>query len=209
MSLKRFFLVYFLVLFVTLLLVAPLLKIFEPDQEPLRVDLRDLTANTEDFSDMEIRTKGTVKSYWSYHKYEGFWLVADKQDSGAIPVAVRSTKLSVPSENTSIAVSGTIEYCEFERGFFYLNASSWDIAEDIVIGTGTIIFLDFEGGFYGIFSDDGEHYDPISLSREFEVDGLRVRFEVKILHDVGSVRAWGYVVSIRHIEKLGQIMYLY
>ena len=73
--------------------------------------------------------------------------------------------------------------------------------QNIVSGTGTIIFLDFEGGFYGILSDGGEHYDPVNLSKEFQVDGLRVRFEVKILQGVGSIHMWGKVVSIRHIEK--------
>jgi len=51
--------------------------------------------------------------------------------------------------------------------------------QNIVSGTGAIIFLDFEGGFYGILSDDGEHYDPVNLSKEFQVDGLRVRFEIE------------------------------
>jgi len=202
MSLKRFLLVYSLFLLVTFLLVALLPRTFEPDQEPLRVDLRDLTAHIEDFSDMEIRTIGTVKSHWSYLQYEGFWLATDKQDSGTIPIAVRSAELSVLSENTSIAVSGTIEYYEFERGFFYLNATSWDSAEDIVIGTGTIKFLNIEGGFYGIVSDNGTHYDTHDLRKKFQVDGLRVRFEVKILRDVACIHQWGYLASMRHIEKL-------
>lgn len=74
--------------------------------------------------------------------------------------------------------------------------------QNIASETGTVIFLDFEGGFYGIFSDSGERYDPVNLSEEFRVDGLRVRFEVKILQDIGSIHMWGKVVSIRYIEKL-------
>ncbi len=74
--------------------------------------------------------------------------------------------------------------------------------ENIVSGMGTVIFLDFEGGFYGIVSDDGEHYDPVNLSQEFQVDGLRVHFEATILEDVVSIHMWGRLVSIRHIEKL-------
>ena len=35
------------------------------------------------------------------------------------------------------------------------------VEEGIVIGTGKIQYSDFEGGFYGIVSDDGEHYDPL------------------------------------------------
>ena len=48
----------------------------------------------------------------------------------------------------------------------------------------------------------GKHYDPISLDSEFRVDGMRVRFEVRILQDVASYHMWGEVVSILHIEKL-------
>lgn len=201
MKFKRFLLVYFLVLLATFFLVTLLPKTFEPDQEHF-VDLGVLSAHIEDFSGMKIRTIGTVKSYSSYYQYEDFWLVADEQDSGAIPVVVRSAGLSVPSENASIEVLGTIEYCGLEGGFFYLNAGSWVDDENIVYGTGTIKFLDFEGGFYGIVSDDGEHYDPVNLDKKFCVDGLRVRFEVRILQDVASVHMWGKVVSIRHIEKL-------
>jgi hypothetical protein len=51
--------------------------------------------------------------------------------------------------------------------------------ENIVVGTGTIEFLDFEGGFYGIISDDGERYDPLNMNQEFQVNGLRVYFEAK------------------------------
>ena len=73
---------------------------------------------------------------------------------------------------------------------------------DIVYGTGTVRFLDFEGGFYGIFGDDGEHYDPVNLNDEFKVDGLRVRFVAKMLHGFVSFHMWGSIVSIIHIQKL-------
>ena len=75
-------------------------------------------------------------------------------------------------------------------------------AQDIFSGTGTMIFLDFEGGFWGILGDDGEHYDPVNLG-QFQVNGSRVWFEAEILHDVASFHMWGKMVSIRHIESLG------
>jgi len=75
--------------------------------------------------------------------------------------------------------------------------------EDIVVGTGTVKFLSFEGGFYGILSDDGEHYDPLNLDPEFRVDGLRIYFEARILRDVGTFHMWGAVISILKIQKLG------
>lgn len=68
---------------------------------------------------------------------------------------------------------------------------------DIVSGTGTVRFLSFEGGFYGIVADDGNHYDPsAALRKEFQVDGLRVFFEARILHNMLSFHMWGQVVEI-------------
>jgi len=201
-SLKRFFLAFFLVLLATFLLVVLLPKTFGPNQGHLEVDLVDLGANTEGFRDMEVRTKGTVKFYASVYQYEDFWLAPETEGCCGIPVVVRNAGLSVPPENSSIEVWGTIKYCELEGGFFYLDATSWEHAENIVSGTGTITFLSFEGGFYGIVSDDGDHFDPINLARKFQVDGLRVRFEVRILEGVIGVHMWGKYVSVLSIEKL-------
>jgi len=74
--------------------------------------------------------------------------------------------------------------------------------ENIVRGTGTIIWLDLEGGFFGIIGDDGEHYDPINLDSEFLDKGLRVYFEAKIRTDLGSFHMWGIIVEILKIQKL-------
>ena len=74
--------------------------------------------------------------------------------------------------------------------------------DNYVEGTGRIQYNDFEGGFYGIVSDDGEHYDPINLPSEFEEDGLRVGFKLKTLENQSSIHMWGTVVEILEIKKL-------
>lgn len=74
--------------------------------------------------------------------------------------------------------------------------------QNITMGTGNIEFLDLEGGFYGIISDDGEHYDPIDLTEEFRVHGLRIYFEAKILEDFGTIHMWGKPVSLLKIQIL-------
>jgi hypothetical protein len=76
------------------------------------------------------------------------------------------------------------------------------IQQNHVNGTGTIKFLHFEGGFYGIVSDDGKRYDPTALDQEFQIDSLRVKFEVEPLHGMATIHMWGTPVSIIHIEKL-------
>ena len=73
--------------------------------------------------------------------------------------------------------------------------------EDIVVGTGTVMFLGFEGGFYGIVSDDGQRYDPWNLDKEFRVVGLRVYFEGRILRDVSSFHMWGTIILILKIRR--------
>ncbi len=35
--------------------------------------------------------------------------------------------------------------------------------EDLIYGTEEIVYISFEGGFFGIKSDDGKNYDPINL----------------------------------------------
>ncbi len=61
--------------------------------------------------------------------------------------------------------------------FCFVLSSCISVDTGIVKGTGTIVYLNFEGGFYGIIADNGEHYDPINLPSEFKKDGLRVRFK--------------------------------
>ncbi len=74
--------------------------------------------------------------------------------------------------------------------------------EDIVSATGTVRFIDLEGGFYGIICDDGKKYDPMNLDQQFRADGLRIRFEANIRKDVASFHMWGTIVEITNIEKL-------
>jgi hypothetical protein len=66
---------------------------------------------------------------------------------------------------------------------------------------GTVKYLYFEGGFFGIVGDDGKHYDPINMPQEFKIDGLRVRFTANFT-DYVSYHMWGYIVSLVSIERL-------
>jgi hypothetical protein len=198
-SLKRLFVSYSLIVLVASSLIVLLAEQSRSNQTYFEVDLADLSVSVEDFHGKKIQTKGIVEFLISFYQYEDFWLM---QGSYGIPIVVRDAGLSVPSENSSIAIWGTVKYSGLEGGFYYLDVTSWDYADDIILGTGTIRFFDIEGGFHSIVGDDGGHYDPINLSREFRVDGLRVYFEVKILRDLHSYHMWGEIVSILHIEKL-------
>lgn len=74
--------------------------------------------------------------------------------------------------------------------------------DDLISATGTLRYVSLEGGFYGIVADDSAHYEPINLAEEFQVDGLRVRFEAKPRDDLGSFRMWGRIIELVRIERL-------
>ena len=74
--------------------------------------------------------------------------------------------------------------------------------EDMVVGTGEVRYVDLEGGFYGIISDDGEHYDPTNLPSEFKEGGLRISFKLKILENQIGFHMWGTIVEVLEIEKM-------
>jgi hypothetical protein len=74
-------------------------------------------------------------------------------------------------------------------------------SDGLIHGKGTVKYLSFEGGFYGIAGDDGKNYDPINMPQEFRVDGLRVQFTAN-LTDYLSFHMWGYVVKLFSIERL-------
>ena len=74
--------------------------------------------------------------------------------------------------------------------------------QDVVVGVGHIAFLDLEGGFYAIESDDGVTYDPQSLPDGFKIDGLRVRFTVRIVTGVFGIHQAGPIVEVLDIREL-------
>ena len=76
---------------------------------------------------------------------------------------------------------------------------AWENASS-VSGTGVVRYISFEGGFYGIISDDSKQYNPINLPKEFKKDGLRVSFKGEKA-DVVGIRTWGTTIKITDIKK--------
>jgi len=77
-----------------------------------------------------------------------------------------------------------------------------DDMKETITFEGKVVYLRFEGGFWGIVSDDGRSYDPGGLAPEFQVEGLRVRVKAEPLKDAVSFRMWGALVRIIAIERL-------
>ncbi|MFQ5918553.1 MAG: hypothetical protein ACE5I4_00740 [Thermoplasmata archaeon] len=73
---------------------------------------------------------------------------------------------------------------------------------DRFTASGTVVFSELEGGFFGIVSEGGERYDPLNLDDEFRIDGLRIRFEAELIRDRGSIHMWGRLVEILEVERI-------
>jgi len=67
--------------------------------------------------------------------------------------------------------------------------------------TGRITYLSFEGGFYGIVADDGNHYDPENLDIGYQENGLRVSFEGFETYKA-TTRMWGRTIYLTRIHRL-------
>ena len=65
---------------------------------------------------------------------------------------------------------------------------------------GTVTYMQFEGGFYGIITDKGDRYLPENLSPDFQKDGLRVYFEGVILTNVATTVMWGRPFNVTRIQ---------
>ena len=74
--------------------------------------------------------------------------------------------------------------------------------ETVIETTGTVTYVNLEGGFYGIVGEDGTRYDPVNLDERYKEDGLRIRFRAEKQEDVAGIRMWGEIVQIHEIEAL-------
>jgi len=75
-------------------------------------------------------------------------------------------------------------------------------SEPVVAGTGTIVYVDLEGGFYALDADNGRRYEPTNLPADFRHHGLRVRFRGRVRTDMVSIRMVGPILEILEIQRL-------
>lgn len=66
---------------------------------------------------------------------------------------------------------------------------------------GEVVYLDIEGGFWGIVGDDGRRYDPGRLAADFRQPGLKVQVTARAERARVSFRMWGTPITIEHIER--------
>jgi hypothetical protein len=73
--------------------------------------------------------------------------------------------------------------------------------KNIITTEGTIKYIKLEGGFFGIITENGNKYVPINLTRDFQVDEFKVKFEGKLRPDLFSIHMWGKLIEIIKIKE--------
>jgi hypothetical protein len=74
--------------------------------------------------------------------------------------------------------------------------------EGLISAVGTVKFIEIEGGFFGIIADTGDKYKPLNLPKDFQRDGVRVRFDGEINSDIMGIHMWGKSIEITNIKEL-------
>ena len=98
--------------------------------------------------------------------------------------------------STGFAVGGEM------RGAINGKAGAGAKAADVFMATGTVVFIDLEGGFWGIMADDGHRYDPGKLANDFRKEGLRVQMQGRVRTGAVSLRMWGQPIEVLSIKRL-------
>jgi hypothetical protein len=70
-----------------------------------------------------------------------------------------------------------------------------------ISNSGTVVFRERDGGFYGILTDNGGQYEPRNLSTQYAKDGLRISFTGQLdTMQLGEHR-WGNPIELANVNS--------
>jgi hypothetical protein len=61
---------------------------------------------------------------------------------------------------------------------------------------GKIVYLELEGGIWGLVDDKGKEWMPVNLHAELMQEGLQVEMEIRMVEDFFSGGMWGSPVEV-------------
>ncbi len=71
--------------------------------------------------------------------------------------------------------------------------------------TGKSRYVDLEGGFWAIESNDGQKYTPINMPEQLKTNGATVRVRAKVLRGAMSISMYGEAIRIISFETLAVV----
>lgn len=67
---------------------------------------------------------------------------------------------------------------------------------------GTVTFLNFEGGFYGIVTDNNEKLLPVNLQQSLLLEGTKLALKGEVMQGMATTQQWGKVFKIAEYQVL-------
>lgn len=68
--------------------------------------------------------------------------------------------------------------------------------------TATVIYMNLEGGFYGLLTKEGQHWLPMNLKNEFKKNGAVVKVKGHEIKGMMTIQQWGKPFSITDIQLI-------
>jgi hypothetical protein len=76
------------------------------------------------------------------------------------------------------------------------------LKESMMTLRGTIVYQNFEGGFFSFIADDGSQYTPQTLAPEHRRDGLVVQITGEIVTDMMTTTQFGQLLKVHNLTVL-------
>lgn len=69
-----------------------------------------------------------------------------------------------------------------------------------------VIYLDFEGGFYGLVSESGSKILPMNLAKEYKIVDTLLKIKGHKVEGVATIQQWGTLYKLTDVKliKLGE-----
>ena len=148
---------------------------------------------------MIITDTGTI----TYSDLEGgFWLIKGEKEN--YDPTNLDEEFQVEGLKVNFTAEVLINQVSFHMAGKLIKILSIEVIEEeknLIEDTGTITYSDLEGGFW-LIKGEKENYDPINLTEEFQVEGLKVNFTAEELVNQVSFHMAGKIIKILSIEVI-------
>lgn len=128
------------------------------------------------------------------------WGCQSESDSQTTQAEEVSTVVEQASENANKETTEQEASAKPEMGKLVLNKDA--VAEEETSFEVTVQFLNLEGGFYGLVTEDGRKLLPMNLEPEHRKAGLKLMVKGQELKGVRTIQQWGFPFELSYQKAL-------
>lgn len=65
-----------------------------------------------------------------------------------------------------------------------------------------VVYLDFEGGFYGLVAENGNKILPMNLSKEYKITGTLLKIKGHKVEGIATTKQWGTLYKLVDVQLI-------